>query len=114
MTMNLRVRQPSPWLVNTLASKSQAMRRHTMLSVTKGVGVHARRACDSPLPENCLNPSLEAFLRAVTFRTVDTCALQTLNKFMLRVTACQSWEERWFCMSSSFDYYWKERLTYFR
>ena len=57
-----------------------------MVSVTYGVGVHARGGCDSAWPEKRLKHSLEAFLRAAAVRIVDTGKLQRLHRTIMNFT----------------------------
>lgn len=67
-----------------------------MVSVTYGVGVHARggtRGCNSAWPEKRLKPSLEAFLKAAAFKIVVTGKLQRLHRTIMKFTWNQSQEE---------------------
>ena len=51
-----------------------------MVSVTYGVGVHARSGCDPAWPEKRLKPSLEAFLRAAALNVGEIGALQNFDR----------------------------------
>jgi len=55
--------------------------KRTIVSVTYGVGTHARGGCDPVWPENRLRPSLEIFRKATSPSVGDIGALN--NRFSI-------------------------------
>lgn len=83
----LRVRKPPPYIVSMVAPEGEGGQKRTIVSVTYGVGTHARDGCelgcDPDWPVKCLSPSLEALRRAAALDGGRRGSLERLSVFML-------------------------------